>query len=116
MKVKNKLIIGLSGILGIFILAFILLTINLNHVKNISKHTAAESVPMSTIAEDTKFQSCQIQQFLTDGSLTQNPGSLTEAENSYKKFMENISKFVSTDSETILFRWKSLADTLIAKL
>jgi methyl-accepting chemotaxis protein len=93
MKVKNKLIIGLSGILGIFILAFILLTINLNHVKNISKHTAAESVPMSTIAEDTKFQSCQIQQFLTDGSLTQNPGSLTEAENSYKKFMENIAKF-----------------------
>ncbi len=92
MKVKNKLIIGLSGILGIFILAFILLTINLNHVKNISKHTAAESVPMSTIAEDTKFQSCQIQQFLTDGSLTQNPGSLTEAENSYKKFMENIDK------------------------
>ena len=31
-------------------------------------------------------------------------------------FMENISKFVSTDSETILFRLKSLADTLIAKL
>ena len=31
-------------------------------------------------------------------------------------FMENVGKFVSTDPETILFRWKSLADTLIAKL
>ncbi|MDD3055283.1 MAG: methyl-accepting chemotaxis protein [Aliarcobacter sp.] len=93
MKVRNKLIIGLGGILGIFTLAFILVTIDINHVKNISKHTATESVPMSTIAEDTKFQSCQIQQFLTDGSLTQNPEALTEAENSYKKFMENISKF-----------------------
>ena len=93
MKIKNKLVIGLGGILGIFTLAFILITIDINHVKNISKHTATESVPMSTIAEDTKFQSCQIQQFLTDGSLTQNPEAVTEAENSYKKFMENISKF-----------------------
>jgi hypothetical protein len=93
MKVRNKLIIGLGSILGIFTLAFVLLTIDINHVKNISKHTATESVPMSVIAEDTKFQSCQIQQFLTDGSLTQNPEALTEAENSYKKFMENISKF-----------------------
>jgi methyl-accepting chemotaxis protein len=93
MKIRNKLIIGLGSILGIFTLAFVLLTIDINHVKNISKHTATESVPMSVIAEDTKFQSCQIQQFLTDGSLTQNPEALTEAENSYKKFMENISKF-----------------------
>ncbi|MDD2888014.1 MAG: methyl-accepting chemotaxis protein [Aliarcobacter sp.] len=93
MKIKNKLIIGLGGILGIFILAFILITIDINNVKNISKHTATESMPMSAIAEDTKFQSCQIQQFLTDGSLTQNPEALTEAENSYNRFMENINKF-----------------------
>ena len=93
MKVKNKLIFGLGSILGIFVLTFIIITVDINNVKNISQHTATESVPMSAVAEDTKFQSCQIQQFLTDASLTQNPQAIVEAQNSYQKFIENLNKF-----------------------
>ena len=93
MKVKNKLKFGVASILGIFVLTSLLVTIDINEVKDISKHTAQESVPFSIIAEDTKFQSCQIQQFLTDGSLTQNEEALKEAKKSYDKFIVNIEKF-----------------------
>ena len=48
---------------------------------------------MAILAADTKFQSCQIQQFLTDSSLTQDLEVINEAQIAYKKFMENISEF-----------------------
>ena len=93
MKVKNKLKFGIATILGIFLASSLLVTNNIVHIKDISKKTSEESVPMAILAADTKFQSCQIQQFLTDSSLTQDLEVINEAQTAYKKFMENISEF-----------------------
>lgn len=93
MNIRNKLKYGIMGILGIFLTTSILVTNNLLHVKDISKKTSEKSVPMAILAEDTKFQSCQIQQFLTDSSLTQDLEVINEAQTAYNKFMDNISKF-----------------------
>ena len=93
MNISNKLKYGIMGILGIFLTTSILVTNNLLHVKDISKKTSEKSVPMAILAEDTKFQSCQIQQFLTDSSLTQDLEVINEAQTAYNKFMDNISKF-----------------------
>ncbi len=93
MKVKNKLKYGITAILGIFLASSLLVTNNIIHIKDISKKTSKESVPMAILAADTKFQSCQIQQFLTDSSLTQDLEVINEAQTAYKKFMENISEF-----------------------
>ena len=93
MNISNKLKYGIMGILGIFLTTSILVTNNILHVKDISKKTSEKSVPMAILAEDTKFQSCQIQQFLTDSSLTQDLEVINEAQTAYNKFMDNISKF-----------------------
>ena len=68
MKVNNKLIYGLTVILGIFVVSSAITVYNLKDIKNLSEKTAKESVPMAIVAADTKFQTCQIQQFLTDSS------------------------------------------------
>jgi methyl-accepting chemotaxis protein len=93
MNIKNKLKYGIAGILGIFLTTSLLVTNNIIHVKDISKKTSEKSVPMAILAADTKFQSCQIQQFLTDSSLTQDLEVINEAQTAYNKFMDNISKF-----------------------
>ena len=108
MNIRNKLKYGIMGILGIFLTTSILVTNNILHVKDISKKTSEKSVPMAILAEDTKFQSCQIQQFLTDSSLTQDLEVINEAQTAYNKFMDNISKFEKMFKEEN--QTKSLAD------
>ena len=93
LKVKHKLIYGIGSILGIFVLTSLVTIVDINNIKTISKKTSDESVPIAMIAADTKFQSCQIQQFLTDSSLTQDLEVINEAQTAYNKFMDNISKF-----------------------
>ena len=83
MKVKHKLIYGIGGILGIFVITSLLTISNIDDVKAISEQTSNESVPRAMIAADTKFQSCQIQQFVTDSSLTQDLEVIKEAQEAY---------------------------------
>jgi methyl-accepting chemotaxis protein len=93
LKVKHKLIYGIGSILGIFVLTSLVTIVDINNIKTISKKTSDESVPMAMIAADTKFQSCQIQQFLTDSSLTQDTEVIKEAKEAYDKFILNINEF-----------------------
>ena len=89
MKVKHKLVYGIGSILGIFILTSLVSMMNISNIKTISEKTSTESVPMAMIAADTKFQSCQIQQFLTDSSLTQDLEVIKEAKEAYLKELAN---------------------------
>ena len=93
MKVKHKLIYGIGSILGVFILTSLITMNDISNIKSISEKTSRESVPMAMIAADTKFQSCQIQQFLTDSSLTQDQEVIKEAKEAYDKFILNINEF-----------------------
>ena len=93
LKVKHKLVYGIGSILGIFILTSLVTMMNISNIKTISEKTSTESVPMAMIAADTKFQSCQIQQFLTDSSLTQDEEVIKEAKEAYDKFISNINEF-----------------------
>ncbi|MDD2291950.1 MAG: methyl-accepting chemotaxis protein [Aliarcobacter sp.] len=93
MQVKHKLVYGIGSILGIFILTSLVTMVDISSIKTISEKTSTESVPMAMIAADTKFQSCQIQQFLTDSSLTQDLEVIKEAQDSYNKFISNMNEF-----------------------
>ncbi len=93
MKVKYKLIYGIGGILGIFVFTSLLTISNIDDVKAISEQTSNESVPRAMIAADTKFQSCQIQQFVTDSSLTQDLEVIKEAQEAYDKLIQNMNLF-----------------------
>ena len=98
MKVKHKLIYGIGGILGIFVITSLLTISNIDDVKAISEQTSNESVPRAMIAADTKFQSCQIQQFVTDSSLTQDLEVIKEAQEAYEKLMENMNFFENKEA------------------
>ena len=93
MKVQHKLIYGIGSILGVFVLTSLITMNDISNIKTISEKTSSESVPMAMIAADTKFQSCQIQQFLTDSSLTQDLEVIKEAKEAYDKLILNINEF-----------------------
>ena len=93
MKVKSRLIFGIGAILVIFIISSLISIIDMNEIKKISEKTSNESVPFAMIAADAKFQSSQIQQFLTDSSLTQDLEVIKQAQSSYDNFIEDINKF-----------------------
>ena len=93
MKVKNKLIYGIGSILSVFILSAIIMSFSIKDIENMSELTSTESVPMAMLAADSKYQSCQIQQFLTDSSLTQDVEVIKEAEEAYNKFLSNLNEF-----------------------
>ena len=99
MKVKHKLIYGIGGILGIFVITSLLTISNIDDVKAISEQTSNESVPRAMIAADTKFQSCQIQQFVTDSSLTQDLEVIKEAQEAYDKLIQNMNLFENIHKE-----------------
>lgn len=88
MKVKSRLIFGIGAILVIFIISSLISIIDMNEIKKISEKTSNESVPFAMIAADAKFQSSQIQQFLTDSSLTQDLEVIKQAQSSYDNFIE----------------------------
>jgi methyl-accepting chemotaxis protein len=93
MKVKSKILLSISSILAILVITSAITVLNLSKIEDLSKQTSQESVPMAMIAADAKYQSCQIQQFLTDSSLTQDHEVIKEAQDAYNKFMLDISKF-----------------------
>mgnify|MGYP000505817165 CR=1 FL=1 len=93
MKVKSKLIYGIGAILAVFIFTSLVTMVDIRNIEKISEKTSTESVPMAMIAADTKFQSCQIQQFLTDSSLTQDLEVIKEAQEAYDKLISNINQF-----------------------
>ena len=99
MKIKSKLIYGIGGILGIFVFTSLLTISNIDDVRDISEQTTNESVPGAMIAADTKFQSCQIQQFVTDGSLTQDLASIKEAQEAYDKLIRDMDYFEKVHKE-----------------
>lgn len=86
MQIKQKLMLSIGAIILTFGIGTAITVHELSDVKEISTITGEESVPFALLAEDTKFQSCQIQQFVTDASLTQDKEVLKEAEEAYATF------------------------------
>ncbi|MDD2698489.1 MAG: methyl-accepting chemotaxis protein [Arcobacteraceae bacterium] len=93
MTIQYKLAIGIGAILSAVAINTIINSVNLNSIKSLSNQTATQSVPFAIIATDAKYQSCQIQQFLTDSSLTQDSGTMKEAENAHATFLSDLDKF-----------------------
>jgi methyl-accepting chemotaxis protein len=93
MKIKQKLMLSIGAIIFTFGISTVITVHELNDVKDISTLTGEETVPFALLAADTKFQSCQINQFLTDASLTQDKEVLVKVEEAYSSFLSNLSKF-----------------------
>ena len=93
MTIKQKLSLGIGIIIAGIVLNTAIGSINLNNVEFLSKQTAKESVPYAIIATDAKYQSAQIQQFVSYASLTQDTKALQEAQKAHSFFTADIEKF-----------------------
>ena len=93
MTVQQKLTLGIGSIIAVIAINTAVGSINLHSVQTLSEQTATESVPFATLAADAKYQSCQIQQFVTDGSLTRDTEVIKEAQGAYEQFIADLGKF-----------------------
>lgn len=93
MTIKQQLSYGIGTVIFLVALNALIGTVNSNSVSSLVEQTSTESVPYAFKAEDAKYQSCQMQQFLTDAALTQEDGSVEEAHKAHTVFLEDMASF-----------------------
>lgn len=93
MTIKHQLSFGIGSVIFLVALNAAIGSINSNGVKTLVQETSTESVPYALKATNAKFQTCQMQQFLTDASLTQAEDPLKEADKAHQSFMESMDAF-----------------------
>ena len=92
MSIKQKLILGLGLIFLGVITNIVVGTMNTSRVYKLSEATAQESIPHAIDALDAKYQVSQVQQFMTDASLTQDEDSIKEAEAAHDAFIQDMDR------------------------
>jgi methyl-accepting chemotaxis protein len=93
MTIKQQLSYGISTVIFLVALNALIGTVNSNTISTLVEETSTESVPYALKAADAKYQSCQMQQFLTDAALTQEEGSVEEANKAHTAFLEDMDSF-----------------------
>jgi len=93
MTIKQQLSYGIGTVIFLVVLNAIIGSINSKTVSTLVEVTSTESVPYALKATDAKFQTCQMQQFLTDASLTQETEAVKEADKAYSSFLESMNSF-----------------------
>lgn len=93
MTIKQQLSYGIGSVIFLVALNATIGSINSHSVSNLVEETSTESVPQALKATNAKFQTCQMQQFLTDASLTQETGPVEEADKAYSSFLESMDSF-----------------------
>lgn len=93
MTIKQQISFGIGFIVLMVTASVIVGVINSQRVNSLVDQTSKESVPHALLAADAIFQTSQIQQFLTDASLTQENDPIKEAELSYSAFLKDIDSF-----------------------
>ena len=93
MTIKQQLSFGIGTVIFLVILNALIGSINSHNVSSLVEQTSTESVPQAFMAANAKYQTCQMQQFLTDAALTQDNGSIEEAEKSHSVFLKDMASF-----------------------
>ena len=93
MTIKQHLSYGIGTVIFLVALNATIGSINSHSVSTLVERTSTESVPQALQATNAKFQTCEMQQFLTDASLTQENGSVEEADKAYASFVESMNAF-----------------------
>jgi methyl-accepting chemotaxis protein len=93
MTIKQQLTYGIGSVIFLVALNATIGSINSSSVSTLVEETSNESVPYALQATNAKFKTCEMQQFLTDASLTQENGSVEEADKAYASFLENMNAF-----------------------
>lgn len=90
MTIKQKLTLGLSISIASVTLYTLIVSTSFNSISALSEKTKQTTVPGLIAAENAKFQSCQVQQFVTDSSLVQDPEGMKDAQTARDQFILRI--------------------------
>ncbi|MBU0633422.1 methyl-accepting chemotaxis protein [bacterium] len=112
MTIKQKLSFGIGAIVAGILINVLIVYTNIGEVYNLSETTSSESVPFALYASDAKYQTSQVQQFLTDASLTQNPDSIKEAEAAYVEFMKDMDRFLGMYKSENNQKWMKIVQSV----
>ena len=93
MTPKQKLIVGIGTIIVGIVILSLQNNRSLHDIKSSSQQVLHQSIPYALLAEDAKYQSCQIQQFATDASLTRNPDSIQKTLYAYNQLTQDMKHF-----------------------
>lgn len=99
MTIKQQISAGIGSIVLIVTFNSIIGSINSHNVNTLVDQVSKKSVPQAFLASDAKFQTLQIEQSLTDASLTKRDNAIQEAEKSYSALVNDITIFEKTFKE-----------------
>ncbi len=111
MTIKQKLTLGIGTIIAGVLVNVLVVYTNVGQVYDLSETISTESVPFALYASDAKYQTSQVQQFITDAALTQSPDSVKEAEAAYGEFMKDMDKFLGMYKSESNQKWTQIVQS-----
>lgn len=105
-KIKTRLMAGFGIVISLFVICGVATSLLLNKSDKSIKVIKEESIPFALIAKDIAFNVIQVQQLLTDVSVTHDIEVFEKVEDSAGKFRLGVSKFkemfrVKNDQESL---------------
>lgn len=94
MTIKQQISFGIGTIIALVILNAVIGAISSRTVSGLIELSVKESVPQAFLAADGRYQISQMQQYLTDASLTQENASIEEAEKAHAALTKDMESFV----------------------
>lgn len=93
MTIKQQISSGIGAIIVLIILNAVIGSISSRTVSKLIEQSVQESVPQAFLAADARYQASQIQQYLTDASLTHEKASVEEAEKAHAVLIRDMEAF-----------------------
>ncbi|MDQ1297884.1 MAG: methyl-accepting chemotaxis protein, partial [Campylobacterota bacterium] len=94
MTIKKQIFFGIGTIIALVILNAMIGTVSSRTVSGLIHQSVEESVPHAFLAADGRYQASQMQQYLTDASLTQENAAVEEAEKAHAALTRDMEAFV----------------------
>ncbi|MDO9079658.1 MAG: MCP four helix bundle domain-containing protein, partial [Desulfuromonadales bacterium] len=92
-KVGTRLTLGFGAVLLLLVVIGGVTYANLLAIDAKTTHIAEESLPNALLAEKMVLDTVQVQQYLTDASVTHDRSVIAEAEAHVRSFMAGVDKF-----------------------
>ena len=91
--VKWKLGIGLSTVVGLFIVTLLVMWVAISSLAHGVRRMNDESLPLVLAVDQMDLSRSEVQQFLTDVSATHDPDGYKDAEDAAKNFQSGVNQF-----------------------
>ncbi|MDG5470083.1 methyl-accepting chemotaxis protein [Deltaproteobacteria bacterium IMCC39524] len=93
MKVGKRIGLGFSIVLTLMLVIIVVTFWSLDSVEKSTNHVIDESLPFTLLADRMVVNTVQVQQFMTDASVTHDREVINEAKEHYLEFQDGVKKF-----------------------